>query len=132
MAMIAALLLTGMAFSVSADDWRDYRSGRRYRYSEHEVRRIGWRNGYELGIREGRRDWRQGFRFDYKRSRAYRDGRIGYRDEYRHDGNYKDGFRDGFEAGYREGYNGRRNDNGRYDRDNGRYGRDDWPYSRRY
>lgn len=120
-AMVAMLLL-GSALSVSAQDWRNDRYGRHYRYSEREVRQIGRRNGYELGLREGQRDYRQGFRFDYKHNRAYKDGKIGYRDEYHHDGNYKDGFREGFEAGYREGYNGRRGDYRRdWPRDDGRY-----------
>jgi flagellar biosynthesis/type III secretory pathway protein FliH len=102
LALVATLLILGSAFSVSADH--------RYRYSEREVREIGRRTGYELGLHEGRRDHRYGFRFDYKHSRAYKDGKIGYRSEYRHDGNYKKGFREGFEAGYRDGYYGRRGD----------------------
>jgi hypothetical protein len=89
-----------------------------YRYSEREVREIGARNGYELGLRQGRRDARQGYRLDYKRDPDYKYGMVGYRPEYRHDGNYKKGFRDGFEAGYRNGYHNVRN------RRNDRW--DDW------
>jgi hypothetical protein len=128
LAIMMPLLLAGSALSVSAQDWR-YSRGRYYRLSEREVREIGRRNGYELGLREGRREARQGLRFNYKDNWAYRNGMIGYRGEYHHDGNYKSGFRDGFEDGYREGYRSFnwRDDRGRHRPwwDDGRYGRDD-------
>jgi hypothetical protein len=124
-----ALALTGATLPADASQYY-------YRYSEREVREIGARNGYELGIRQGRRDARQGYRLDYKRDPDYKYGMVGYRPEYRHDGNYKKGFRDGFEAGYRNGYNdarNRRNDRWddwrRGDRRNDDY---DWRRPRRY
>jgi hypothetical protein len=130
-ALATTLLLIFPAITVLANHY--------YRYNKDEVRQIGWRTGYELGLREGQRDWRLGFRFDYKESQAYKDGKIGYRDEYRHDGHYKKGFREGFEVGYRDGYYGygwrgdyrrpRRGDLGYDDRyDNCEIG----PRSRRY
>ncbi len=115
----ATILMTISTVSASAQY--------RYRLSEREVREIGYRNGYQYGIREGREDRRMGQRLDFKRSRTYRDGRYGYRDDYRHDGNYRDGFRDGFSAGYRQGYNNS-GGWGRRDRDDDRWDRrdDDW------
>jgi flagellar biosynthesis/type III secretory pathway protein FliH len=95
--MIAAALIAAIVtVSASADN--------RYRISEREAREIGYRKGYQYGVREGRYDRRMRNKFDYKRNRAYKDGKYGYRDEYRHDGNYRDGFRQGFANGYREGY----------------------------
>lgn len=119
MTMVAVVLITGSALSVSADSYR--------RYSERQIREVGFSNGYELGWREGLSDRRSGFGFDYKRNRVYRNGMVGYRDEYYHDGNYKNGFRRGFEEGYRDAFSGRRrayynnrpgwNNGGYYDRD---------------
>ncbi len=123
--VITASLLLMMLATISAS------AQYRYRLSERQVREIGYRNGYQYGIREGRFESRSGRRFDPKDCRAYRDGRWGYRDEYHHDGNYRDGFRNGFLAGYREGFNGGGGywgrDNDRWDR-NDRWGRrdDDW------
>src|SRR5215475_11987391 len=118
--VIAATLLIGLT-TVSAS------AQYRYRISEREVRSIGYRNGFQFGLREGRFDRRNGNRFDFKRCRAYRDGKWGYRDDYRNDGKYRDGFRDGFEAGYRDGYRSFRgwggwdhNDDDRRDRDRDR------------
>jgi hypothetical protein len=108
------------------------------RYSEREIYELARRNGYEYGLKEGRYDRRGNHRFDYKRNRAWKDGKYGYRDEYRHDGTYKEGFRDGFVAGYEDGYNG--SGYGRRDRrrdDDYDYGRrdrrrdDDYDYGRR-
>jgi hypothetical protein len=123
--MLAVLLMASTSTTSLAQS--------RYRYSEREVRGIGFRNGLQFGIREGRSDRRMGKKFDFKRTRAYRDGKWGYRDDYRHDGNYKDGFREGFAAGYREGYDGF----GRFDRldddRRDRYDRrDDWRDRRDY
>lgn len=93
----------------------------RYRYSEQEIRQLAQRNGYQYGVRDGRYDRQTGNNYDFKRSRAYRDGKWGYRNEFRHDETYRDGFRQGYMAGYREGYNqGRGWDRGNNRRD------DDW------
>ena len=112
--VIAAAVLIAMT-TVSAS------AQYRYRLSEREVRSIGYRNGFQFGLREGRLDRRGGNKFDFKRCRAYKDGKWGYRDDYRHDGNYRDGFRDGFEAGYRDGFRSfrgsDRRDDDRRDRD---------------
>lgn len=134
--LAAATLLTGSALNVSADSYR--------RYSERQIREIGFYNGYEIGYREGQRDLRLRISFDYKQNRAYKNGMVGYRDEYHHDGNYKKGFRNGFEEGYRDAYNRRGRSssnrpgweddnyrNGGY-RDGGYRDRDDGSYRRRY
>ena len=93
----AALMMAIISLPALADN---------FRYSEREVWRIAQRNAYEFGLREGRLDRREGRRFDPKRLRAYKEGRMGYRDEYHHDESYREGFRNGFVAGYEDGYNG--------------------------
>lgn len=130
-----ALLLVGTTTNIFADH-------RRYReYSEREVRDLGARNGYQLGLRAGFADAREGYKLDYKRNPDYKFGRVGYRGEYDHEGDYKNGFRRGFESGYREAYNRTfnrrgggwgwgnrdRNDDRDYRRDDRR---DDRPYNR--
>ena len=118
----AALLLAMTTVSASAQY--------RYRLSEREVRSIGYRNGFQFGLRDGRLDRRNGDKFDFKRCRAYKDGKWGYRDDFRHDGNYRDGFRDGFEDGYRDGFRSLRRDD-RHDDDRRDRDRDDNDWSRR-
>lgn len=126
-----ALLLVGTTTNIFADN-------RRYRdYSEREVKELGARNGYQLGLRAGFADARQGYKLDYKRNPDYKFGRVGYRGEFRHEGDYKDGFRRGFESGYREAYNRAYNNRGggwgwgNQDRDDHRNDRrSDWPYNR--
>jgi hypothetical protein len=124
MATLVAMLTIGSSFSVLAQR----------RYDKNYVREIGRRNGFEFGEREGRRDVQSRDRFDYKRSRIYKDAEIGYRNDFGHRGDYRNGFRDGFEAGYRNGYNsygrggGWGNRDGGWwgnDRGNDRYGRND-------
>jgi hypothetical protein len=134
-----ALVLVGTTTNIFADN-------RRYRdYSEREIRELGARNGYQIGLRAGFADARDGYKLDYKRNPDYKFGMVGYRGEYRHDGNYKNGFRKGFESGYREAYNRAYNNRGggwgwgngdrNRDRNNDRYDdrdyrRDDRPYNR--
>jgi hypothetical protein len=125
--VIAATLLIALT-TVSAS------AQYRYRFSEREVRSIGYRNGFQFGLRDGRLDRRSGNKFDFKHCRAYKDGKYGYRNEYHHDGNYRDGFRDGFEDGYRDGFKSFRGYD-RRDRDDDRRDRDDndwWRRDRRW
>ena len=139
--VFAALTLGASVSVVSAQGYYD-RYDRRGRIDKNEVKEIGRRNGYQMGLREGRFDSQRGGRLDYKRSEAYRNGMIGYRYEFRNEGAYRSGFRDGFEDGYRNSYNnGRGYGNGR-DNFPGGWGRiggwgnrndnDDWNRRRRF
>jgi hypothetical protein len=121
--VIAATLLIALTTMSASAQYR-------YHFSEREVRSIGYRNGFQFGLRDGRFDRRGGNKFDFKRCRPYKDGKYGYRNEYRHDGNYRDGFREGFEAGYRDGYKSFRGYD-RRDRDDDRRDRDDNDWWRR-
>jgi hypothetical protein len=63
--------------------------------------------GYADGYQAGRRDARDGDRYDPVGNRSYRNGDPGYsrdygsRDAYKN--NYRNGFRQGYDAGYRDG-----------------------------
>jgi hypothetical protein len=140
--VFAALTLGASVSVVSAQGYYD-RYDRRGRMDKNEVREIGRRNGYQMGLREGRFDAQRGGRLDYKRSEAYRNGMIGYRYEFDNEGAYRGGFRNGFEDGYRNAYNnsgrGYGYGNGRNFPDWGRSGgwgnrndNDDWNRRRRF
>lgn len=93
-ATLLALLTLGTSVSVSAAP----------RFNKNEVKEIARRNGYELGLREGRFDAQRNSRFEVRDSRVYRDGMAGYRYEFGYERDYRNAFRDGFEAGYRNGF----------------------------
>jgi hypothetical protein len=70
----------------------------------------GYRTGYDVGVREGERDARDGKDYGYKRDDAYEEADYGYRGGSRNE--YRRLFRQGYEAGYDAGY--RRYAGGRY------------------
>ena len=75
-------------------------------------------HGYAEGIRAGRADRYDNWRFDYRDARAYRDGAYGYNGRYVSRDHYAHYFREGFRRGYEDGYYGRsqygRHQNGQY------------------
>ena len=64
--------------------------------------------GYREGIRAGRADEQDGWRFDFRNSFAYRDANYGYRGFYVRQSEYNYYFRQGFRRGYEDGFYGRR------------------------
>jgi len=64
--------------------------------------------GYGEGLRAGRADRMDGWRFDYRSSYAYRDANYGYYGFYVNQSEYNYYFRQGFQRGYADGYYGRR------------------------
>ena len=98
-----------------------YRMNGRYwqtnRYGA-ELLREAANHGYAEGIRAGRADRYDGWRFDYRDSWAYREGSYGYNGRYVSRDHYAHYFREGFRRGYEDGYYGRsrygRHDNGQY------------------
>jgi hypothetical protein len=60
--------------------------------------------GYEDGVNEGRKDGRDGNRFDPQRESRYRSGDHGYEREYGSRDAYKRDYRVAFEDGYDRGY----------------------------
>ncbi len=98
-----------------------YRLDGRYwntnRYGAELIREAA-NHGYAEGIRAGRADRYDNWRFDYRDARAYRDGAYGYHGRHVSRDHYAHYFREGFRRGYEDGYYGRsrygRHDNGQY------------------
>jgi hypothetical protein len=63
--------------------------------------------GYREGLRAGRADREDGWRFDYRNNHAYDDALYGYYGYYLDEDQYRYYFREGFRRGYEDGYYGR-------------------------
>ena len=73
--------------------------------------------GYQEGLRAGRADRGDDWRYDYRNSYAYQDANYGYNGYYIDQDEYNYYFRQGFQRGYDDGYRddyryGRRDDDG--------------------
>jgi len=90
---------------VTTGYYRIYGNGGYYStdYRGYEMLRSAVNNGYQQGYIEGRRDRREGKRFDYADEDAYRYGNYGY-SSYVDTGQYQYYFREGFRRGYEDGY----------------------------
>lgn len=131
MLAVATLLITTGGSMLAQPRNRD-RYPEQVSYSDREIRQAE-RNGYEYGIRDGRRDGQNGERYNPEPGRAIRysrDDRNGswdYRNDSRYGNGPRDEFRDAFRNGYLDGYrNGYRqssdNHRGRHnERGNERY-----------
>lgn len=109
--MVAAgLTLGAIGCATYAADGR-YGRSERYRV---DVQRRAYAQGYDEGREHGRDDARHARRFDYARSREFREADQGYRRSDGDRGLYRDAFRRGFRDGYNEAY--RRNLDWRDDR----------------
>jgi hypothetical protein len=99
----------------SAPTYRYYRGGSYYAVNQFAARllRQAVEYGYREGIRAGRADEQDGWRFDYRNSFAYMDANYGYRGFYVRQSEYNYYFREGFRRGYEDGFYGRR-EYGRY------------------
>lgn len=60
--------------------------------------------GYEEGMRAGRADRQDGWRYDYRGTYAYQDASYGYDGYYIGYDQYSHYFREGFRRGYEDGY----------------------------
>lgn len=127
MLAVATLLIT-TGGSMLAQPRNPARYPEQVRYSDREIRQAE-RNGYEYGMRDGRRDGQNGERYNPEPGRAIRysrDDRNGswdYRNDSRYGNGPRDEFRDAFRNGYLDGYrNGyRQSSDNRRGRHNERY-----------
>jgi hypothetical protein len=96
-------------------DWRyrddRYRNDSRYddRYGyggSFQLRQTALNAGYNQGIKEGRKDRRNGDRFDYNDSKDYRNATTDYSSRLGDRELYRQYFRQGFVNGYTDGYRG--------------------------
>lgn len=71
-----------------------------------ELRQTALNAGYNEGIREGRKDRRNGDRFNFYDESHYRNASKDYNSRFGNRALYQRFFRQGFENGYRDGWNG--------------------------
>ena len=102
---MVTLLMLGSALSVTAaPQFGRYDRNDRDRIDKNRVREIAYRNGLQMGQREGRFEAQRRLRMNHKDSDVYRNGLVGYRQMFGSERNYRNAFRDGFENGYRQAY----------------------------
>jgi len=94
----------------TAPSYRYYRGGSYYSINMYGVNLLqqAINFGYSEGLRAGRADRMDRWRYDYRSSYAYRDANYGYYGFYVNQSEYNYYFRQGFERGYADGYYGRR------------------------
>ena len=118
--VMTSLLMLGTGLSVMAAPQFGYGRGDRDQWNNRDrvdsarVREIARRNGFELGMREGRFDAQRRYRMNYKDSDVYRNGLAGYRNGFGSERNYRNAFRDAYEDGYRMAYSRNINRNQRW------------------
>jgi hypothetical protein len=94
----------------TAPSYRYQRDGRYYNINRYaaDMLQQAINYGYAEGIRAGRADRYDGWRYSYRDSFAYIDASYGYRGMYVSQFDYRYYFRQGFQRGYEDGYYGRR------------------------
>jgi flagellar biosynthesis GTPase FlhF len=94
----------------TAPNYRYRREGNYYETNDYgaDMLRRALNNGYQEGLKAGRADRKDGWRFDYKNAFAYEDGNYGYDGRYVRQQDYNHYFREGFRRGYEDGYYNRR------------------------
>lgn len=94
----------------TAPSYRYYRGGSYYSINMYGANLLqqAINFGYSEGLRAGRADRMDRWRYDYRNSYAYRDANYGYYGFYVNQSEYNYYFRQGFERGYADGYYGRR------------------------
>ncbi|HET8692424.1 MAG TPA: hypothetical protein VFM30_09875 [Steroidobacteraceae bacterium] len=97
-------------FFYTGPSYRYRRDGRYYMTNEigMEALKQALNQGYKEGVRAGRADREDEWRFDPRSSFAYQDAYYGYDGRHLEQDEYQHYFREGFERGYEDGYYGRR------------------------
>ena len=86
---------------------RDYGYDDRYGYGGNfQLRQTALNAGYNEGIKEGRKDRRNGDRFDYRDEEDFRNANTDYSSRLGDRELYRQYFRQGFINGYTDGYRG--------------------------
>ena len=94
----------------TASSYRYNRGGRYYETNQYgaDILRQALNYGYQEGMRAGRADQQDNWRYSYRDSYVYQDGNYGYNGYYVQQDDYNYYFRQGFQRGYEDGYYGRR------------------------
>lgn len=104
------------SYDYARDPYYSTPASYRYNYGGrwHQTNRYGAdlmrdavRYGYSEGLRAGRADRDDGWRYDYRSSDGYVDASYGYNGHYIAHDQYTHYFRQGFQRGYEDGYHGR-------------------------
>jgi len=110
----------GVRHDLRRDAYRYRINGRYWNTNQHGVNLIrdAANRGYAEGVRAGQMARRDGWRYNYRGARGWRDGGHGYNVSYFNRDHYQHYYREGFQRGYEDGYYSRsrygRNDNGQY------------------
>lgn len=94
----------------TASSYRYNRGGRYYQTNQYgaNILRQALNYGYQEGMRAGRADSQDGWRYSYRDSYIYQDANYGYSGYYVQQDDYNYYFRQGFQRGYEDGYYVRR------------------------
>jgi hypothetical protein len=94
----------------TASSYRYNRGGRYYETNQYgaDILRQALNYGYQEGMRAGRADQQDGWRYSYRDSYIYEDANYGYNGYYVQQADYNYYFRQGFQRGYEDGYYSRR------------------------
>lgn len=94
----------------TASTYRYNRGGRYYETNQYGagILRQALNYGYQEGMRAGRADQQDHWRYSYRDSYIYEDANYGYNGYYVQQDDYNYYFRQGFQRGYEDGYYGRR------------------------
>jgi len=86
--------------------YRYVRDGRYYDANRHQADLLqqAVREGYQMGVRAGMADRRDGWRSDWRNNFAYQDASYGYNGYYVDRSEYNHYFREGFQRGYQDSY----------------------------
>src|SRR5678816_1404231 len=89
------------------DDWRYRNDDWRYNNGvSFQLRQTALNAGYNEGIKEGRKDRRNGDRFEYRDEEDFRNANTDYSSRLGNRALYQQYFRQGFVNGYSDGYRG--------------------------
>ena len=97
-------------FYYTGPSYRYNRGGRYYTTNDIGIGALkqALNQGYKEGVRAGRADREDRWRYDPRSSFAYQDANYGYDGRYVAQDEYHHYFREGFDRGYQDGYYGRR------------------------
>ena len=90
----------------TAPNYRYRRDGRYYQTNQYGIKKLeqALQAGYNEGLRAGRADRQDRWRYDYRSAFAYQDANYGYDGRYIAQDEYNHYFREGFQRGYDDGY----------------------------
>jgi len=117
---VRPVIRSSVRHDLRRDAYRYRINGRYWNTNQYGVNLIrdAANRGYAEGVRAGQMARRDGWRYNYRGARGWRDGGHGYNVSYFNRDHYQHYYREGFQRGYEDGYYSRsrygRHDNGQY------------------